>query len=537
MERILSRVSWRSESVSKRYGNFEALRDVSFSVGSREIFGYIGPNGAGKTTTIKILVGLLTDFDGDVSFQGRSIRDNKMLINKELGYLPQNIGFQEWRTVDQALTTFGRLSGISANELDSRIASALDRVGIADLRYKKITQLSGGTMQKVGMAQAILHQPSVLVLDEPMAGLDPTARFEFKKIFQDLRKEGATILFSSHILNDVQDLADRIGFLSRGRLGYVGSMAEIEERLMVPKQIEVVLAAGSASLVGIRSVRRHRDDRAAGTGPLHRMPHAGGGPRPGDRCPDPGHAGERLQDTQDSSHRAHSRGHIHQLSGAGESMSLGLLFKDELRGFYKSKVMLTLWVGLPLLTLVIYFASPTSQNMSLASFTAIIIGSIGGVLAAAMLVASIISEKSRHVFDLFVIRPVKRSDIVLSKFLATYVCVTAAGVLALVFGAMFDLVRNGFLPGDLLSLSVNALIMAASMTAIACSAGVLIGFLANSMLTGIILVIYGANQLSVVAALPGLLLPNEPLLPLIPGVTVTAVLLVIAIKMFDRKQL
>ena len=218
-------------------------------------------------------------------------------------------------------------------------------------------------------------------------------------------------------------------------------------------------------------------------------------------------------------------------------MSLGLLFKDELRGFYKSKVMLTLWVGLPLLTLVIYFASPTSQNMSLASFTAIIIGSIGGVLAAAMLVASIISEKSRHVFDLFVIRPVKRSDIVLSKFLATYVCVTAAGVLALVFGAMFDLVRNGFLPGDLLSLSVNALIMAASMTAIACSAGVLIGFLANSMLTGIILVIYGANQLSVVAALPGLLLPNEPLLPLIPGITVTAVLLVIAIKMFDRKQL
>ena len=233
-------------SVSKRYGNFEALRDVSFSVGSGEIFGYIGPNGAGKTTTIKILVGLLTDFDGDISFQGRSIRDNKMLINKELGYLPQNIGFQEWRTVDQALTTFGRLSGISANELDSRIASALDRVGIADLRYKKITQLSGGTIQKVGMAQAILHQPSVLVLDEPMAGLDPTARFEFKKIFQDLRKEGATILFSSHILNDVQDLADRIGFLSRGRLGYVGSMAEIEERLMVPKQIEVVLAAGSA---------------------------------------------------------------------------------------------------------------------------------------------------------------------------------------------------------------------------------------------------------------------------------------------------
>jgi ABC-type multidrug transport system ATPase subunit len=233
------------ESVTKRYGNFVALKDVSFSVRSGEIFGYIGPNGSGKTTTIKILVGLLTDFEGDVRFQGRSIRDDKMLINKELGYLPQNIGFQEWRTVDHALTTFGRLSGISENELDSRIRTALDRVGISELRHKKINQLSGGTVQKVGMAQAILHQPSVLILDEPMAGLDPTARFEFKKIFQDLRREGSTIFFSSHILNDVQDLADQIGFLSYGHLGYLGSMSEIEERVKVPKQIEVVLAAGS----------------------------------------------------------------------------------------------------------------------------------------------------------------------------------------------------------------------------------------------------------------------------------------------------
>ena len=233
------------DSVTKRYGNFTALKDVSFNIKSGEIFGYIGPNGSGKTTTIKILVGLLTEFEGDVRFQGDSIRDNKMLINKELGYLPQNIGFQEWRTVDHALTTFGRLSGISENELESRIRTALDRVGISDLRHKKINQLSGGTVQKVGMAQAILHQPSVLILDEPMAGLDPTARFEFKRIFQDLRKEGSTIFFSSHILNDVEDLADQIGFLSSGRLGYVGSMQEIEEQVKVPKQVEVVLASGS----------------------------------------------------------------------------------------------------------------------------------------------------------------------------------------------------------------------------------------------------------------------------------------------------
>jgi ABC-2 type transport system ATP-binding protein len=239
------------DSVTKKYGDFVALKDVSFDIKSGEIFGYIGPNGSGKTTTIKILVGLLTDFEGDVRFHGQSIRHNKMLINKELGYLPQSIGFQEWRTVDHALTTFGRLSGISESELDSRIRTALERVGISNLRHKKINQLSGGTVQKVGMAQAILHQPSVLILDEPMAGLDPTARFEFKQIFQDLRKEGSTIFFSSHILNDVQDLADRIGFLSYGHMGYLGSMSEIEERVKVPKQIEIVLATGSGAWSGV----------------------------------------------------------------------------------------------------------------------------------------------------------------------------------------------------------------------------------------------------------------------------------------------
>jgi ABC-2 type transport system ATP-binding protein len=233
------------DSVTKRYGDFVALKDVSFGIRSGEIFGYIGPNGSGKTTTIKILVGLLTDYKGDVRFQGQSIRHNKMLINKELGYLPQSIGFQEWRTVDHALTTFGRLSGISENELDSHIRKALERVGISDLRHKKINQLSGGTVQKVGMAQAILHQPSILILDEPMTGLDPTARFEFKQIFQDLRKEGSTIFFSSHILSDVQDMADRIGFLSHGQMGYVGSMSEIKERMNVPNQIEIVLASGT----------------------------------------------------------------------------------------------------------------------------------------------------------------------------------------------------------------------------------------------------------------------------------------------------
>ena len=144
--------------------------------------------------------------------------------------------------MDQTLTTFGRLSGMPKGELDGRIKSTLDRLGIAEYRYRKVTALSGGTLQKVGMAQAIMHDPELLVLDEPVAGLDPESRLALKELFKELRKEGRTIFFSSHILSDVEDLADRIGVVSAGRVVYKGTVEELNHQVRTSKQVYLELA-------------------------------------------------------------------------------------------------------------------------------------------------------------------------------------------------------------------------------------------------------------------------------------------------------
>ena len=246
----------RLNGISKRFRDITALQDVSFDIRKGEIFGYVGPNGAGKTTTIKIMVGLIRNFDGEVTVDGHSVRERTKHVQKLLGYLPQNAAFQDWRTVDQALSAFGQLSGMSRQELSHRIPDVLGLLGISEFRTKKIIHLSGGTVQKVGFAQAILHEPELLVLDEPMSGLDPASRYQFKTILKDLAKGGSTIFFSSHILSDVQDISDRIGILAKGRAMHVGTIEEFKAYLHVPKDIEVVLSHNPRQPIDPESLSR-----------------------------------------------------------------------------------------------------------------------------------------------------------------------------------------------------------------------------------------------------------------------------------------
>jgi ABC-2 type transport system ATP-binding protein len=229
-------------NLTKSYGTFRALDSISLGIKEGEIFGYIGPNGAGKTTTMKILVGLITEFQGEALIGGLQVHKRKDEIHKLLGYLPQNVAFQEWRTVNQALKTFGKLSGLSDSKVDERIPEILELLGLADARQKKVSQLSGGMIQKVGLAQALLHEPKLLVLDEPLGGLDPLSRFQFKDIILKLAKKGTTILFSSHILSDVQDVTDRIGIISHGKIREVGTLNELKSRLSSQKIVQVLLS-------------------------------------------------------------------------------------------------------------------------------------------------------------------------------------------------------------------------------------------------------------------------------------------------------
>lgn len=232
-------------NVSKKYGGFQALNAVSFGIREGEIFGYIGPNGAGKTTTMKILVGLITDFDGEISIGGYEVPKRKAEIHRLLGYLPQSVAFQDWRTVNQALKTFGKLSGLTDSQVDSKIPEILEMLGLSDARHKKVSHLSGGMTQKVGLAQALLHEPKLLVLDEPLGGLDPLSRHQFKEIVLKLARQGTTIIFSSHILSDVQDVADRIGIINRGTIKQIGTLNELKNRFKAQKAVQVLLASPS----------------------------------------------------------------------------------------------------------------------------------------------------------------------------------------------------------------------------------------------------------------------------------------------------
>jgi len=227
------------ENICKRYKGFDALKDISFNIMEGEIFGYIGPNGAGKTTTIKIMVGLIQDFGGTYNFNNITMPKNITQVSQMLGYLPQGVTFQDWRTVNQALTTFGKLSGLNKDELKYQVKSLLKLFDLLDVRNKKISELSGGMIQKVGLIQALLHKPQLLVLDEPLSGLDPANRYEVKSIIKELSRQGTTVFFSSHILSDVQDIANRIAILKKGHILQIGNIDELKSELFTSNVLEI----------------------------------------------------------------------------------------------------------------------------------------------------------------------------------------------------------------------------------------------------------------------------------------------------------
>lgn len=219
-------------------------------------------------------------------------------------------------------------------------------------------------------------------------------------------------------------------------------------------------------------------------------------------------------------------------------MSFLLLFKDELRGFYKSKVMIFLWVGLPALALLFHLWAPnTGPELPFTVISALLVSSIGGTLASAMLAVTIINEKTSRVYDLFLIRPLKRWNIVLSKFLAVYLCLVIASTLALLLGMTIDTFSTGIPSSVVLDSALQSLALSLSMIMVSSAAGVLIGVGSPSVLVGVILVIYGGNQISVIPLIPSVLtIPYPAIITVLIGVVISCVLLGIAIFVFNRKQ-
>ena len=205
---------------------YRALDGLSLEVQPGEIFGFLGPNGAGKTTTLKLLMQLIFPTSGRAEILGRPVGD--VGARQRIGYLPENPYFYDYLTAEELLQYFASLFGYSRSEARTRAARLLDRVGIgAERRRQQLRKYSKGMIQRVGIAQTLLNDPEVIFLDEPMSGLDPLGRREVRSLILDLRDQGRTVFFSSHILSDAEALCSRVAVVAGGRLAATGRLSDM----------------------------------------------------------------------------------------------------------------------------------------------------------------------------------------------------------------------------------------------------------------------------------------------------------------------
>jgi ABC-2 type transport system ATP-binding protein len=213
-----------------------ALKPLHLSVEEGEIFGFLGPNGAGKTTTLKMLMGLVFPTGGSARILGMDVNDPQ--VKAQIGFLPEQPYFYDYLTAHELLEYYGRLSGVVGKDLSPRVERVLDRVGLRDVGGVQLRKFSKGMLQRVGIAQAILHEPKVVFFDEPMSGLDPMGRREVRDLMEQLKQEGKTVFFSTHILSDAEALCDRVAVIHLGELRAVGAVAELTSG--VQGKIEIV---------------------------------------------------------------------------------------------------------------------------------------------------------------------------------------------------------------------------------------------------------------------------------------------------------
>jgi ABC-2 type transport system ATP-binding protein len=209
----------------KAYGRRLALHDLTLSVQPGEVFGFLGPNGAGKTTTVKILLGLVQASAGEARIFGRPVGDRA--VRRRVGYLPENFRFHDWLSGEELLDFHGRLGGLSADDRRRRIPEVLALVGLEGRGRERIRGYSKGMTQRVGLAQALLCRPELVLLDEPTSALDPVGRREVRDVIRALRQQGTTVFLNSHLLSEVELICDRVAIVDRGRVVREGRLADL----------------------------------------------------------------------------------------------------------------------------------------------------------------------------------------------------------------------------------------------------------------------------------------------------------------------
>jgi ABC-2 type transport system ATP-binding protein len=244
----MSDVVLAAEHLSKTFAvgffrkKVRAVEDLSLEVKRGEIFGFLGPNGAGKTTTIKMLMGLIFPTSGSGYVLGKPI--GNLEAKRRLGFLPETPYFYDYLTAEEFLDLAGALADVPKAERKKRADVLIERVGLDHARGRALRKFSKGMLQRVGIAQALMHEPELVVLDEPMTGLDPIGRKEMRDLILALRKEGKTIFFSTHILSDVELLCDRVGIVVAGRIRDVGKLSELLSPRLLATEVVVKNGAG-----------------------------------------------------------------------------------------------------------------------------------------------------------------------------------------------------------------------------------------------------------------------------------------------------
>jgi ABC-2 type transport system ATP-binding protein len=252
----------------KRYGRFPAVDGIDLTIEKGEVFGLLGPNGSGKTTTILLLLGLTEPTAGSIRVLGLDPLRQPLTVKRQVGYLPDQIGFYDHLTAWENLAYTARLAGLVSGEADGRIAGALRRVRLAEVADRPVATFSRGMRQRLGLAEIIVKRAEIAILDEPTSGLDPQATIEFLELISELKRAGTTVLLSSHLLDQVQRICDRVALFQAGRIVMMGTVAELAVKVLgagfvveVEADATADLEARFGAIPGVSSVARVGADR------------------------------------------------------------------------------------------------------------------------------------------------------------------------------------------------------------------------------------------------------------------------------------
>ena len=242
--------------ITKRFGELVAVDDLSLDVGEGELYGFIGPNGAGKSTTMKVLCCLLRPTEGSARVCGFDVKTHGDQIRRLLGYMPDFLGVYDDLTVDEYLQFFAAAFNVPRKRRRSVIDAVLELTNLLEKRHALVSSLSRGMTQRLGVARVLIHEPKVLLLDEPASGLDPRARIEMRTLLVQLRDMGKCLMVSSHILSELAEMSTSIGIIEKGKLLYTGSIQEAYEKVRTGERLAITLEpAGDGSAVTPETAR------------------------------------------------------------------------------------------------------------------------------------------------------------------------------------------------------------------------------------------------------------------------------------------